>query len=125
MPPSGWVRADEGIDGIIREDKLGLDQIYVQAKRWAPARTVGRPEIQRFVGALHGQRASKGVFITTSSFSPEAIEFAVHVVPRVILIDGRELAQLMLDHGVGVSVETRIEIKRIDSDYFGSDWSPS
>lgn len=116
---------DEGIDGIIREDKLGLDQIYVQAKRWAPNRTVGRPEIQRFVGALHGQRASKGVFITTSSFSPEAMDCAAHVVPRVILIDGHELAQLMIDHGVGVSVETRLDIKRIDSDYFSSDESSS
>ena len=116
---------DEGIDGILREDKLGLDQIYVQAKRWAPARTVGRPEIQRFVGALHGQRASKGVFITTSSFSAEAIEFAAHVVPRVILIDGHELAQLMIDHGVGVATETRIEIKRIDSDYFSADGTAS
>jgi restriction system protein len=112
---------DEGIDGIIREDKLGLEQIYVQAKRWAADRTVGRPEIQRFVGALHGQRASKGVFITTSSFSSEAMEYAAHVVPRVVLIDGRELAQLMIDHAVGVSIETRIEIKRVDSDYFDVD----
>ena len=112
---------DEGIDGIVREDKLGLEQIYVQAKRWASHRTVGRPEIQRFVGALHGQGASKGVFITTSAFSPEAVEYVAHLVPRVILIDGRELSQLMVDHSVGTSVETRVEIKRIDSDYFSSD----
>lgn len=114
---------DEGIDGIIREDKLGLDRIYVQAKRWATDRTVGRPEIQRFVGALHGQQASKGVFITTSSFSAEAIDYASHINPRVILIDGRELAQLMIDHGVGVAVMNRFEIKRIDSDYFAAESS--
>jgi restriction system protein len=112
---------DEGIDGVIREDRLGLDQIYVQAKRWALGRTIGRPEIQRFVGALHGQRASKGVFITTSSFSSEATEYAAHVTPRVVLIDGRELAQMMIEHGVGVSVETQFEVKRVDSDYFGAD----
>lgn len=112
---------DEGVDGVIREDKLGLDQIYVQAKRWAPDRTVGRPEIQRFVGALHGQQASRGVFITTSSFSTDAIEYAARITPRVILVDGRELAELMIDHGVGVAVEHRFETKRIDSDYFATD----
>lgn len=112
---------DEGIDGIIREDKLGLEQIYVQAKRWAADRTVGRPEIQRFVGGLHGQQASKGVFITTSSFSAEATDYAARINPRVVLIGGRELAELMIDHGVGVSVEQRFETKRIDSDYFGAD----
>lgn len=110
---------DGGIDGVIREDKLGLDLIYVQAKRWAEGNTVGRPDIQQFVGALNGQRANKGVFITTSAFSREAIEFADNVNPRVILVDGRELAQLMLDHDVGVSVATRYDIKRIDLDYFG------
>jgi restriction system protein len=110
---------DEGVDGVIREDTLGLDLIYVQAKKWS--NPVGRPEIQRFVGALHGQRASKGVFITTSSFSREAINYADSVSPRVILVDGRELAQLMIDHGVGVSVATTYEIKRIDLDYFGAD----
>jgi restriction system protein len=108
---------DEGIDGVIREDKLGLDLIYIQAKRWA--NTVGRPDIQRFVGALHGQRAAKGVFITTSSFSREAIDYADNVTPRVILLDGPELAELMMDHDVGVTVATRYEIKRIDLDYFG------
>ena len=101
---------------MIREDKLGLDLIYIQAKRWA--NTVGRPDIQRFVGALHGQRAAKGVFITTSSFSREAIQYADNVTPRVILVDGPELAVLMMDHDVGVSVATRYEIKRIDLDYF-------
>ncbi len=110
---------DEGVDGVIREDKLGLDLIYVQAKKWA--NPVGRPEIQRFVGALHGQRAGKGVFITTSSFSREAISYADGVTPRVILMDGPELAQLMIDYGVGVSVATTYEIKRVDLDYFGAD----
>lgn len=110
---------DEGIDGVIREDKLGLDLIYVQAKRWT--NTVGRPDIQRFVGALHGQRAAKGVFITTSSFSREAIDYADNVTPRVILVDGSELAELMLDHDVGVTVEARYNIKRIDLDYFGAE----
>lgn len=109
---------DEGIDGVIREDRLGLDQIYVQAKRWAADRTVGRPEIQRFVGALHGQRASKGVFITTSSFSAEAAAYADSISPRVILIDGRELAQLMIDFDVAVTSVERFDVKRIDSDYF-------
>jgi restriction system protein len=112
-------RGDEGVDGVIREDMLGLDLIYVQAKRWA--NTVGRPEIQQFVGALNGQRASKGVFITTSSFSRDAIEYADSVHPRVILVDGRQLAELMVDHGVGVSVESSYEVKRVDLDYFGAD----
>jgi restriction system protein len=110
---------DEGVDGVIREDRLGLDLIYVQAKKWS--NSVGRPEIQRFVGALQGQRASKGVFITTSSFSPEAVTYAEGVSPRVILVDGPGLAQLMIEHGVGVSVATTYEIKRIDQDYFGAD----
>lgn len=114
---------DEGVDGVIREDKLGLDLIYVQAKKWT--NTVGRPDIQRFVGALHGQRATKGVFITTSSFSRDAIGYADSVSPRVILVDGPELADLMIDHGVGVSVATRYEIKRIDLDYFGVEESPA
>jgi restriction system protein len=109
------------VDGVIREDKLGLDLIYVQAKKWS--NTVGRPDIQRFVGALHGQRASKGVFITTSSFSREVSDYADSVSPRVILVDGAELAQLMIDYGVGVSVATRYEIKRLDLDYFGVEGS--
>jgi restriction system protein len=108
---------DEGIDGVIREDKLGLDLIYVQAKRWT--NTVGRPDIQRFVGALHGQRATKGVFITTSTYSREAAAYAESVTPRVILVDGPELAELMIDHDVGVTDVTRYEIKRIDLGYFG------
>ena len=108
---------DGGVDGVIREDTLGLDLIYVQAKRWT--NTVGRPEIQQFVGALNGQRASKGVFITTSSFSRDAIDYADSVNPRVILVDGKQLADLMVAHDVGVSVESRYEIKRVDLDYFG------
>jgi restriction system protein len=107
---------DEGVDGVIREDRLGLDLIYVQAKRWK--NVVGRPEIQKFFGALHGQRATKGVFITTSSFSKEAAAYADGVTPRVILVDGKELAQLMIEHAVGVTVSREYEIKRLDLDYF-------
>ena len=110
---------DEGIDGVIREDELGLDLIYVQAKRWQ--NPVGRPDIQKFFGALHGKRASKGVFITTSSFTAEASAFAESVTPRVILVDGKELARLMIEYGVGVTSSRRYEIKRIDLDYFASD----
>lgn len=107
---------DEGIDGIIKEDPLGLDIIYLQAKRWAG--TVGRPEIQKFAGALQGQRASKGIFITTSTFSAEAEEFVSRIGSKIILIDGSQLAKLMFDHGIGVSVASTYEVKRIDSDYF-------
>lgn len=111
--------ADEGIDGIINEDQLGLDVIYLQAKRWE--NTVGRPEIQRFVGALHGRRAKKGVFLTTSNFSQEAREYVATIDPKVVLIDGLKLAQLMIDFNVGVSKTQVYEIKRIDSDYFADD----
>lgn len=107
---------DEGIDGIIKEDKLGLDVIYIQAKRWEG--TVGRPEIQKFVGALHGKRAKKGVFITTGKFSQDAITYVETIDPKVILIDGRNLSELMIDYNLGVSVSVNYEIKRIDSDYF-------
>jgi restriction system protein len=110
---------DEGIDGVIREDRLGLDLIYVQAKRWR--NVVGRPEIQRFFGALHGQRATKGIFITTSIFSREASAYADDVSPRVILIDGRELAQLMIEYGVGVTASREYALKRLDLDYFVTD----
>lgn len=108
---------DEGIDGLIFEDKLGLDTIYVQAKRWDQG-TVGRPEIQKFVGALHGQRAKKGVFITTSRFSAEAQEYIQKIDPKVVLIDGQKLAQYMIEFGVGVSSQETFVIKRIDLDYF-------
>lgn len=107
---------DGGIDGIIKEDKLGLDVIYIQAKRWEG--TVGRPEIQKFAGALQGQRANKGVFITTSNFSREAEEYASIITSKIILINGEQLATLMVDHNVGVSPISAFEIKRIDSDYF-------
>ena len=107
---------DEGIDGIIKEDPLGLDIIYLQAKRWVG--TVGRPEIQKFAGALQGQRARKGIFITTSTFSSDALEFTSRIETKIILIDGPRLAKLMFDHGVGVATASNYEVKRIDSDYF-------
>jgi restriction system protein len=107
---------DEGIDGIIKEDPLGLDTIYLQAKRYEG--TIGRPDIQKFAGALQGQRAKKGIFITTSSYSKEARDFVSKIDTKIILIDGSMLAQLMYDHGVGVAVHTIYEIKRVDTDYF-------
>jgi restriction system protein len=110
---------DEGIDGTIKEDKLGLDVIYVQAKRWGPENTVGRPEIQKFVGALAGQGAKKGVFITTSSFSREAREYTPRNETKIVLLDGNELAQLMIDNNLGVLTTNIYEVKRIDGEYFG------
>lgn len=107
---------DEGIDGIIKEDKLGLDIIYIQAKRWEA--TVGRPEIQKFAGALQGQRARKGIFITTSNFSKEALDYVKYLDTKIILIDGERMAELMIDHNVGVSPLASYEIKKIDTDYF-------
>lgn len=110
---------DEGIDGIIDEDRLGLSTIYIQAKKWKVDSTVGRPEIQKFVGALQGQRAKKGIFITTTKFSDEAKRYASSIDTKVVLIDGKRLANLMIDHNVGVSEQTVYEIKSLDSDYFG------
>lgn len=107
---------DGGIDGIINEDRLGLDVIYIQAKRWEA--TVGRPEIQQFAGALQGRKARKGVFITTSSFSKAAVTFAHDIESSIVLIDGDMLGGLMIDHDVGVTLETSYVIKRVDSDYF-------
>jgi restriction system protein len=107
---------DEGIDGIISEDRLGLDVVYLQAKKWDG--TVGRPEIQKFVGALHGKRAKKGVFISTGSFSAEAVAYVEHIDPKVVLIDGKRLAQLMIDFEVGVATARTYQVKRVDSDYF-------
>lgn len=107
---------DEGIDGVINEDRLGLDVIYVQAKRWKG--NVGRQEIQSFVGALAGKKASKGVFITTSSFNDNATGYAAGLHQKVILIDGRRLAELMIEHDIGVSKGEPYYIKKIDSDYF-------
>lgn len=107
---------DGGVDGIIKEDQLGLDVIYLQAKRWEG--NVSRPEIQKFAGALQGKRAKKGVFITTSDFTKEAREFAGGIDNKLILIDGIELAEYMIDFNVGTSTVNTYEIKRIDSDYF-------
>lgn len=107
---------DGGIDGIINEDRLGLDVIYIQAKKWE--NPVGRPEIQKFAGALQGQRAKKGIFITTSTFTKEAQEFASRIESKITLIDGETLSQLMIDYNVGVNLVASYELKRIDSDYF-------
>ncbi|WP_211331838.1 restriction endonuclease [Ulvibacter antarcticus] len=109
---------DEGIDGIINEDKLGLDLIYLQAKLWQKETTISRPEVQKFVGALHGKRAKKGVFITTSSFTKGAIEYVKTIDPKVILIDGETLTNLMIEHNVGTTVIASYQIKKIDLDYF-------
>jgi len=107
---------DGGIDGIIKEDRLGLDVIYLQAERWDGP--VGRPEVQKFAGALQGQRARKGVFITTSTFTKEAIEYADRLDTKIILIDGQRLAELMFEYGVGVTTVTRYEVKKVDYDFF-------
>ena len=112
---------DGGIDGRIQEDKLGLSTIYIQAKRWDRGQSIGRKEIQAFVGSLMGQGAAKGVFITTSYFTAHAQEYAASLSNlKVILIDGQQLAKLMIEHNVGVAVEHSIIIKRVDSDYFNS-----
>lgn len=110
---------DEGIDGIIDEDRLGLDAIYLQAKRWEGV--VGRPEIMKFVGALAGQRATKGVFITTSAYTREAVEYAKSSQYKIVLIDGARLAELMIEHNLGVSVAATYELKRIDTDFFNDE----
>jgi restriction system protein len=110
---------DGGIDGIINEDRLGLDVIYIQAKRWESS--VGRPEIQKFAGALQGQRARKGIFITTSSFTSEAKEYASRIDSKIILIDGEHLSRLMAEHNVGVSTVGQYEVKKLDSDYFDNE----
>jgi len=109
---------DGGIDGIIKQDRLGLDTIYIQAKKWDESRPIHRPEIQKFAGALQGVRAKKGIFITTSSFSDGAREYVGSIDSKIVLIDGTELAQLMIDHGIGVTPHQTYEIKRLDSDYF-------
>ena len=125
----GGLRADAGksiggsgdkrIDGIIKEDRLGLHVVYLQAKRWEG--TVGRPEVQKFVGALHGKRAKKGVFITTGKFSDDARKYVETIDPKVILIDGRSLAELMIDFSLGTTTAGTYEIKRIDSDYYSEE----
>jgi restriction system protein len=110
---------DDGIDGIIKEDKLGLDVVYLQAKRWEA--TVGRPVVQAFAGSLEGQRARKGVLITTSQFSQEAKEYVSRIEKKIILISGEELAQLMIDHGVGVTEVRTYSVRKMDLDYFGEE----
>lgn len=109
---------DEGIDGTIKEDKLGLDIIYLQAKRWKPGNVVGRPELQKFVGALAGQGAKKGIFITTSSFTREAREYTPRNETKIVLIDGEHLAQLMIDYSLGCTTSQTYEIKRMDHEFF-------
>jgi restriction system protein len=109
---------DGGVDGVINEDRLGLDRIYLQAKRYSDENTVGRPEIQKFLGSLVGMGATKGVFVTTSKFSGDAIEFARHLTQRVILIDGQRLAELMIEHNVGVRLNRAVEFKEIDENFF-------
>ena len=112
---------DGGVDGVINEDRLGLDSVYVQAKRYTKGTAVGRPEVQAFVGSLVGLGASKGVFVTTSTFSNQAREFVQHLSQRVILLDGQILADLMIEHGVGVRTSRAIEFKRLDEDFFSED----
>ena len=107
---------DGGVDGIIKEDRLGLDVIYLQAKRWEG--TVGRPIVQAFAGSLEGHRARKGVLITTSQFSPDALDYVTRIEKKIVLIDGDELAKLMIDYGIGVAADATYEIKRLDTDYF-------
>lgn len=110
---------DEGIDGIIKEDRLGLDIVYIQAKRWE--NPVNRPEIQKFAGALMGRKAKKGIFITTSAFTKDAREYAEKIESKIVLIDGETLAQLMIDHNIGVSSVASYTLKKIDNDYFSED----
>ncbi|MBS1746721.1 MAG: restriction endonuclease [Bacteroidetes bacterium] len=112
---------DEGIDGTIKEDRLGLDVIYIQAKRWKKGNVVGRPEIQKFVGALAGQGAKKGIFITTSNFTKEALEYTPRNETKIVLIDGEQLTQLMIDFNLGCTTQQSYELKKIDSDYFGEE----
>lgn len=109
---------DEGIDGTIKEDRLGLDIVYIQAKRWKPGNVVGRPELQKFVGALAGQGTKKGIFITTSSFTKDALEYTPRNETKIVLIDGEQLAQLMIDYNLGCTSQQIYEVKKIDSDYF-------
>jgi restriction system protein len=112
---------DEGIDGTIKEDKLGLDIIYIQAKRWKPGNVVGRPELHKFIGVLAGQGAKKGIFITTSNFTKEALEYTPKNETKIVLIDGEQLSQLMIDYNLGCTTQQTYELKKIDSDYFGEE----
>ena len=112
---------DGGVDGVINEDTLGLDRVYVQAKRYAVGTSVGRPDVQAFTGSLVGLGATKGVFVTTSTFSSQAIEFASRIPQRVVLIDGKRLTELMIEHSVGVRLSRTIEFKRLDEDFFSEE----
>ena len=109
---------DEGIDGTIKEDKLGLDIIYIQAKRWKQGNVVGRPELHKFVGALAGQGAKKGIFITTSNFTKDALEYNPKNETKIVLIDGEQLSQLMIEYNLGCTIQQTYDLKKIDSDYF-------
>lgn len=113
--------SDEGIDGTIKEDKLGLDVIHVQAKRWKEGNIVGRPELQKFVGALAGQGAKKGVFITASTFSKDARDYAPKNDTKIVLVDGEQLVEMMIDYNLGVTPRETYVVKRIDSDFFGEE----
>lgn len=110
---------DGGIDGIIHEDALGLDAVYIQAKRYAPENKISRPDIQRFVGSLGGESATKGVFVTTSDFTREARDYISRVPQRIVLINGARFAGLLIEHGVGVRVRRTYAIQSVDEDYFG------
>jgi restriction system protein len=112
---------DGGVDGVINEDRLGLDRVYIQAKCYSPERSIGRPDVQGFLGSLVGQGATKGVFVTTSSFSGHAREFVRHLPQRIVLIDGETLAALMIEHGVGVRTSRAIEFKKLDEDFFSEE----
>lgn len=113
---------DEGIDGVVSADKFGFDSIYIQAKQWKPEGVVGRPEIQKFLGALAGKGASKGIFITTAQFTKEAIAFAAKQLhSKIVLVDGKQLAKLMIEYDLGVSTVATYKVKRIDSDFFSED----
>jgi restriction system protein len=114
---------DGGVDGVINADHLGLDRVYVQAKRYAQGNPVGRPDVQAFVGSLVGFGAAKGVFVTTSTFSHQALEYVKHLSQQqsVILIDGRRLADLLLEHNLGVRVSRKYELKRVDEDFFSEE----
>lgn len=112
---------DGGVDGIINEDRLGLDRIYIQAKRWAADHPVGRPDVQGFLGSLVGRGATKGVFVTTSSYSAQAKDFVSNLTQRIVLIDGYGLADLMIEHNVGVRTSRNVEFKRIDEDFFSEE----
>jgi restriction system protein len=109
-------QGDEGIDGVIKEDVLGLDVLYIQAKKWDGV--IGRPEIQKFAGTLQGQRAKKGIFITTGNFSRDAKEYTNKIDSKIVLIDGKQLTEYMIDKNIGVTLEKSYFIKKLDQDYF-------